>query len=203
MTADVAVLPHEDAHSYEQLREALIEIQRPVGIIEQMLVETVVINYWRLLRARRVETESLDLHIRRFKSRNGMSQKAGKRDDTGIAAALIETPDELRSLERYQNTIERSYHRALESLRKAQNDRLRQEQRIEKTQKIGFVSKAKAAGSSVDQTPPPQGLPEPYMPLTNFQLFPPFAAPWSELMTTSLGSPMTTSMGPVDTLVTG
>jgi len=71
MTADTAVLPYEDPSSYEQLRESLIDNYQPVGAGEQMLVELVAVNYWRLLRARRVEQASMKLHIEALKDRNG------------------------------------------------------------------------------------------------------------------------------------
>src|SRR3954454_3354227 len=63
MTADTAVLPYEDPHSYEQMRQALIAHYEPANAGEHMLVELVVANYWRLLRARRVEAASMILHI--------------------------------------------------------------------------------------------------------------------------------------------
>ena len=64
MTADTAVLPYEDQHSYAELRESLIGHYRPVGSAESMLVEVIVNSYWRLLRARRVEgTSALRLGI--------------------------------------------------------------------------------------------------------------------------------------------
>ena len=45
MTADTAVLPYEDEHSYAELRETLIAQYRPVGSSEAMLVEVIVNSY--------------------------------------------------------------------------------------------------------------------------------------------------------------
>src|SRR4051812_40993261 len=81
MTAEVAVLPHEDKFSYEELRQTTIESYQPANGAELMLVELVAINYWRLMRALRVETATMDLHIRAYKSRNGVSTAPSIEDD--------------------------------------------------------------------------------------------------------------------------
>jgi hypothetical protein len=148
MTADAAVLPHEDRQSYEQIREAMIEDHQPVGAMEQMLVELVVVNYWRLLRARRLETETFNLQVRTLKNRHGLSPAPTADDDGGIAASFADPKHTFSNLERYQTGVERSYFRAVEALRKAQNSRRQHERSQAPTQKIGSVSKAMAAGAS-------------------------------------------------------
>jgi hypothetical protein len=127
MTAEVAVLPHEDKHSYEDLRQAAIESYRPANGAEFMLVELVALNYWRLLRACRVETAAMDLHIRAYKNRNGVSPAPSMDDDCGIATAFADPHNGLGNIDRYQTKVERAYLRAVETLRKTQNDRLRRE----------------------------------------------------------------------------
>jgi hypothetical protein len=127
MTAEVAVLPHEDKCSYEDLRQSVIESYQPATGAELMLVELVAVNYWRLLRALRVETAAMDLHIRAYKNRHGVSPAPSMDDDSGIATALVDPNNGLRSIDRYQTTVERAYLRAVETLRKTQNDRLRRE----------------------------------------------------------------------------
>lgn len=152
MTADTAVLPYEDSASYEQLREALIDNYEPVGAGEQMLVELVAVNYWRLLRARRVEQASMKLHIEALKDRNGLSTEPTMEDDGGLATAFAGPHDTFRKLERYQTNVERSYYRAVETLRKAQNDRKREEYRQAPAHKIGFVSKTMASKTEASKT---------------------------------------------------
>ena len=134
-TAEAAVLPHEDKISYEELRRATIESYQPANGAELMLTELVALNYWRLLRACRVETATMDLHIRAYKGRHSVSTLPGMDDDCGIATAFADPNNGLSNIERYQTKAERSYFRAVEALRKAQNDRFRRE-RIQN----GFVS---------------------------------------------------------------
>lgn len=101
MTADTAVLPYEDPHSYEQMRQALIDHYEPANAGEQMLVELVVVNYWRLLRARRVEAASMKLHIEALKDRNGISTRPDHDDDDCLATVFSYESDCFRKLERY------------------------------------------------------------------------------------------------------
>jgi hypothetical protein len=144
MTAEVAVLPHEDKLSYEELRQATIDSYQPANGTELMLAELVAVNYWRLLRSRRVETAALDLHIRAYKGRHGISKSPSIDDDCGIATALVDPRNGLESIERYATKAERAYFRAVEALRKAQNDRMRHE-----SKQIGFVSQGKQRAVSI------------------------------------------------------
>ena len=133
MTARVAVLPYEDPHSYEHLRQSFIDDYAPANAREYSLVELAAINYWRLLRMRRVETASFDLHIKTIKDHHDLSGTPTFEDDGGLASAFATPHDAFRKLERYTIAVERSYFRAIDTLRRLQNDRERRE-------KIGFVS---------------------------------------------------------------
>jgi hypothetical protein len=146
MTAEVAVLPHEDEHSYEELRRATIESYQPANGAELMLAELIAVNYWRLLRARRVETATFDLHIRAYKNRHGVSTAPSLDDDCGIATAFADPHNALANIDRYQNTVERAYLRAVDTLRKTQNARIRSERQN------GFVSQP-APAASPSQSP--------------------------------------------------
>jgi hypothetical protein len=153
MTAEVAVLPHEDKHSYEELRRSTIESYQPANGTEYMLAELVAINYWRLLRAMRVETTSFELHIKAYKKRHGVSLAPSLDDDCGVATALADPHATLNPIQRYQMAIERAYLRAVETLRKVQNDRLRQERQS------GFVPQAPQArfpGTGISQKRNPE-----------------------------------------------
>jgi hypothetical protein len=111
------------------LREALLSHYAPANIAEEMLVDVVANSYWRLLRARRVETSTMKLGIQALKQRNGINPAPNSKDDDALAVFFTDDNDNMRNQERYHGTIERSYFRAVETLRKVQNDRIRQERR--------------------------------------------------------------------------
>jgi hypothetical protein len=169
MTAGAVVLPYEDPHSYAELRESLIGHYNPVGAAEAMLVEVVVNSYWRLLRARRVEASALRLGIQALKQRNGGNPAPRSDDDDALAVFFTGRDENLRHMERYNTNIERSYYRAIETLRKVQNDRIREERRNAPAEKIGFVSRSKAAGSEALR-PSPEPVEEiiPDVPFTDY-----------------------------------
>jgi hypothetical protein len=129
MTAESAVLPYEDHLAYAMLREALLSHYAPANIAEELLVDVVANSYWRLLRARRVETSTMKLGIQALKQRNGINPAPSAKDDDALAVFFTDENDNMRHQERYHGTIERSYFRAVETLRKVQNDRIREERR--------------------------------------------------------------------------
>jgi hypothetical protein len=161
MTASTTVLPYEDAHSYAELRESFVATYNPANAVEAALIETIVNSYWRLLRVRRVETATITLGIRGLKKRNALSLDSRDDDDMALAVLLDSDEDALAKVERHQARIERCYFQAIETLRKVQKDRLREE-RLTTAQpaRIGFVSsvgsrraiqpeKAAAAGAEI------------------------------------------------------
>jgi hypothetical protein len=165
MTAESAVLPYEDHLAYAMLREALLSHYAPVNIAEEMLVDVVANSYWRLLRARRVETASMKLGIQALKQRNGLNPAPNTKDDDALAVFFTDDNDNMRNQERYHGTIERSYFRAVETLRKIQNDRLRDERRTTADRsKNGFVSRQQATTVVVPEVDPTYAPPCPMFP---------------------------------------
>jgi hypothetical protein len=153
MTAVTAVLPHEDADSYNELRESFLSTYKPANAVEASLVETIANSYWRLLRARRVETAALDMGIRGLKKRHNASLAPIKDDDQSLVVVLNDNEDPMLNVERHQTKIERCYFKAIDTLRKVQNDRRREErlnptpQHVEEEEQesgIGFVLQARA-----------------------------------------------------------
>jgi hypothetical protein len=150
LTAQQAVLPHENEHDYEKLRDGMLESYAPENTAEQALIEELVSAYWRLLRLRRVETRYWD-HL------GGCYNRA----DEGIAEALLQTPDkQTRNFFRYYAQVEHSYYRAL-----AAANHIRREKRDRKPLKAiaasaenGFVSQNAEAAlqPTVDQQPDPE-----------------------------------------------
>jgi hypothetical protein len=158
MTAESAVLPYEDHLAYAMLREALLSHYAPANIAEEMLVDVLANSYWRLLRARRVETSTMKLGIQALKQRNGLNPAPSNKDDDALAVFFADDNDNMRNQERYHGTIERSYFRAVETLRKVQNDRLRGERRTtastSRSNENGFVSREEAKAVVVPESDP-------------------------------------------------
>jgi hypothetical protein len=131
LTAEQAVLPHENEDDYEKLRDGMLESYAPQDSAEQALVEELVNSYWRLLRLHRVENHYWD-HL------GGCYNRA----DEGIAEALLQTPEkQTRNFFRYYAQVERSYYRAL-----AAANQIKRQKRDRKPLKViaasqnGFVS---------------------------------------------------------------
>jgi hypothetical protein len=140
MTAATAVLPYEDADSYSQLRESFVDTYKPANAVESSLVETIANSYWRLLRIRRVETAAFDMGIRGLKKKYNYSQAPLKDDDQTLVVILNDDEDPLLRIERHQTRIERCYFQAIDTLRKVQKDRLREERlTTARPEEIGFV----------------------------------------------------------------
>jgi hypothetical protein len=155
MTAESAVLPFEDHLAYAMLREALLSHYAPANIAEELLVDVVANSYWRLLRARRVETSTMKLGVQALKQRNGLNPAPNSKDDDALAVFFTDDHDNMRNQERYHGNIERSYFRAVETLRKVQNDRLREERRTTATSsRNGFVSREEAKTVVVPEIDP-------------------------------------------------
>jgi hypothetical protein len=105
MTAESAVLPYEDHLAYAMLREALLSHYAPGNIAEEMLVDVVANSYWRLLRARRVETSTMKLGIQALKQRNGINPAPNSKDDDALAVFFTDDHDNMRNQERYHGTM--------------------------------------------------------------------------------------------------
>src|SRR5437763_10628607 len=132
LTAEQALLPHEDEDGYEKLRDGLLESYAPQDAAETALVEELVNAYWRLLRLHRVET-------RYWENLGGSYNRA----DEGIAEALIHTPDrQTRNFFRYYAQIEKSSYRALAPANQTNRDRRDRKllKAMAATAQNGFVS---------------------------------------------------------------
>ncbi len=131
LTSEQAVLPHENAKDYDQLRAGLIQSHAPENAAETALVEELANAYWRLMRLHRVET--------RYWENLGGSYNRG---DAGVAEALIQTPDrQMRNFFRYYGQIEKSYYRALAAVNQFKRDKsLKPKASAAASTENGFVS---------------------------------------------------------------
>jgi hypothetical protein len=108
------VIPGEDPAAFEALRADLAAEHRPVGLTEEMLVDEVAQHYWRMKRFR-----SLDAQI--YKS-NGLNEDGGTAIDTGNWVKCIDL-GLFTSIQRALNSAERSFYKALNTLRELQKAR--------------------------------------------------------------------------------
>jgi hypothetical protein len=136
LTGKQIVIYGEDPDAYEALRQDLINAYKPANAAELMLVEEIAQDFWRLQRARAIETETFILN-------------------SGGAAPVIAFgigKDQFDRVRRYMTTIERAYHRAIKQLEDAQKLRAKLPPAPPEpvaTVEIGFVSQT----ANISQTP--------------------------------------------------
>lgn len=146
LTGSQIVMPGEDAAEYEQLRRGLRETHNPANDAERLLVDQIVANAWRLMRAQRVETAFL--------------AKLAEESDNPIAAiatAFLERHKDIARMQRYVTAANNAYYKAISELSKLQKERAAacEEEEPNDWPSIGFVSHAD-----------PEPLPEPGAPPT-------------------------------------
>ena len=125
LTSKQIVIPGEDPEAYDALRLELHDDYAPANAAEATLVDHIAEQTWRLQRVRRAEAAMF--HILMHEESDGQ-----------IAAALVDGCGELEKIRRYEVSIERSFHRAIEQLRKLQKERRATQPAVE----TGFVSQS-------------------------------------------------------------
>lgn len=127
MTGAIHVpLPHENPADYHEMRAGLIESYAPANIQEQMLIDMICAAWVRLQRAARWETELLDAVMWGIKRRTGKVHVSGPTDHLGCVVVLGDPESEpsWTKIERYRRSANSDYHRATETLRKMQKERM-------------------------------------------------------------------------------
>ncbi len=104
----------EKRSHFDALLAQLIDELKPVGILEDMLVEKIAVSYWRLRRALRAEAGEITDKIRNF-----------RRYPYPTDPATLALPSSRNTLKivRYQNAIERQLYRAITQLYRLQEHR--------------------------------------------------------------------------------
>ena len=117
LTAKSLVIPGERKKDLVDLRENLAKDLRPVGEMESLLVDRIVISMWRLQRSLRFECGNLD--------RLASDARDGGRDIGDVLMNYNQGAnlDRLRGLAGYEDSIERGMVRALRQLRELQEER--------------------------------------------------------------------------------
>jgi hypothetical protein len=152
LTAKQVVLPGEDAAAYEDLRAGLLSGWNPANTQEAILTDQIAQHAWRLQRARRIETRSLQVLLPSMEPTPALPGKIRMRPpadhDEALMLGLHAHAADLDKFRRYEAAIERSYYKAISQLQKLQIDRRKQEQQEAKaavpakalTATNGFVS---------------------------------------------------------------
>jgi hypothetical protein len=148
LTSKQVVIKGENIEEFEALKQSLQDDHKPANTTEQLLVNEIAENYWRLIRARRAEAELLD--------RDFESVFAG--DST-----------ELDKIRRYMTSIERAWHRAIVQLEKLQTARKATELQEAETR---LAEEASERASSIERLNQAMHdyimAPEPTMPAIGF-----------------------------------
>ena len=122
------VIPGEDEAFFHEIQNSLRAEHAPASTLEEILVNQVAENYWRLLRARNMETASFSTGLIVVAEENGV--QAVEPNDLYRASSLALACDLhdgiLSKVARYSAAAERSYYRAIAELQKAQAIRHRQ-----------------------------------------------------------------------------
>lgn len=112
------VLPNEDPAELDQLRASLRAEHEPINTTEEMLVNDLAENFWRLRRMREFETRAM------------LPENIVDWHQTGLLAVV----------QRTMASAERGFHKSLASLRRLQKDRGFAPEPVHDSQhEIGFV----------------------------------------------------------------
>jgi hypothetical protein len=127
LTAKQIVIPGEDPAEFEELRSSLQAEMKPATAEEAALVEQIAQHTWRLQRARRLETASYHRFMPDLKPSprhfGGKTHMVTIDPEQALATAFHNNAQAFDRLRRHEATIERSYYKAINELRKLQTER--------------------------------------------------------------------------------
>lgn len=146
------VLSIEDRNDFETFRAGLIHEYQPVGTQELLLVTQIADNFWRLRRAKGIETAMFERYLDR---------ESASPEQT-LAQVWEQQSQEFERLRRYTAAFERAYYRAIATLRLIQKDRRREDERFDEppaAAPVGFVSHSSRRPAAADVAAAPQPSP--------------------------------------------
>ena len=116
------VLPGEDQNFFCEILESLRLEYAPSTAQQELLVHQIVESYWRIIRARNMETGSFLEVEADFARQYGVeSNPAGDLNRSAqLAMAFAKNGKLFDKISRYETTAERSYYRAIHELQKIQ-----------------------------------------------------------------------------------
>lgn len=116
------LLKGENKQSYSELSQGLIGSLKPIGAIEEILVDRIIANIWRLRRMLEVERTTMEWEkVHEIRSMH-FDERQDQIERKAIREMLIN--EDIEKLQRYETTIERSLYKALHELQRIQTVRL-------------------------------------------------------------------------------
>lgn len=127
LTGQTSVFPWEDTPLYDLLGRQMMEHYKPVGPMEEHLVQTMIDAIWKLKRASVSESGLFALHVR---NHDGVLTENDPQVDSGLIKGLLFSNEsrKLDNISRYAGRAERTVYRAEEKLQELQTRRKQQEE---------------------------------------------------------------------------
>jgi hypothetical protein len=124
LTAEVLIPSREEQPEFDRLCDAFEAEYQPIGPTEETLLEILVAATWRLGRARKAET---GFFLKRAIELSHESKDYRDLPANSRLAMIVDLdsagPDTLVKISRYEGRLERSFYKALNELRRAQQQR--------------------------------------------------------------------------------
>lgn len=161
LTAKSLILPGESLEAFEALHQDMVEHFDPATPIEEALVAKLAESDWRLTRARRVETDTIEYLMEQ------VIQEDGVHPDRALALVFLRYGREIERLCRYETTIVRAEARQRKELATLLKDRHRlemftrqnqEETEEENTEEENTAIEPEQSLSSVSQNPFPDKM---------------------------------------------
>ena len=134
------IVGNEDASEFKALRDGLLADYQPANTQELLLVDRIANAAWRTLRVRQMEQHLADMSIDTWQAkRKHIKTRTAKTDTEALTISMVED-DLWRVMQRYDTQIAKDFFRSVETLRRLQNDRLKQERQRPQPQQTTTVA---------------------------------------------------------------
>src|SRR5713226_4885397 len=127
LTGHTIVLPTEDMAAYQAFTKRFFDDLKPIGILEEQLVQNLADTSWRLNRIPALENNLLALGFAEH-SDHIITEHPEVHVALAIAEALREQTKAFSALSMHGQRLSRQFDRTLEQLRQLQKERRREEQ---------------------------------------------------------------------------
>src|SRR5712691_3599525 len=128
LTGHTIVLPTEDLAAYERFTKRFFDDLKPIGILEEQLVQSIADTSWRLNRIPALENNLLALGFAEH-SDHIITEHPEVHAALAIAEALREQTKAFSALSMHGKRLSRQFDRTLKQLRELQTERRAAEQR--------------------------------------------------------------------------